>query len=1114
MASPLDELNSTPEQQKPVNSASPLDELNAQPKQVHQPVSPLDELNGDYRPVTQAAASAISTASEGVKQLDQAAQKVPGLGSIYQAGKAPVSTILDYLQKPLNFVSARAITVLDSTVSPGIADRFNKDREWFPETGFHDIINYYTPDNQAVYDYMKKNGYGPITSDAVAAAWTTARIGVGMAADFYGDPLIAGQVKFLTRTQAAEDAYKVGQYIGDKNLVEATIPIAKKQVAIPLESAKQTASKVKNAIVSGIEKIPGGEYATSAGSKAIDVVEGMIQAFNPDTGVFDVDLARTAHSAVQRADVVKDHKFVLAGKSYGFSEGENSLLNHVIENTDNSITREALISEIEKAAPELKIQMAQGRSHDLADAALIIKSENAADLADRTASGLREADQATGLIEGYLAHRVTPEARKYIEKQKLKSRGFLTAKDAEMAGAITESELESVLKNSMASNVSDFDPGRKQRTIRTTVDRANEIMREKTGVSKWFVDDPFIATAIKRSETRKAIRDTQLLESISQYGKPEGELVRKGVKYFDKFGIEYEKVPHQYLEKNGILLPKSISAKISYDILPRSGRLSNINAFLDSYNRVFRTTALLKPDYYFENWIDNILKNVVTGVKMDDYVDSYRVLFGSGSEMVPVGKNGTMTVGTLRKMAEDFNINTGGHFSEGIDKVLYTGKKIMSEYTLSQKVGAGLLKAKNIAAKALSGIHGIGERGENFSRMAMFINRVKQGYSPMMAAREVEKFLFDFKRTTPAMDAVRRFYNPFIQAAMKTAFIAPELIGRSPGKISFYENTVMEVIKDAMRDPVSQFAVQQLYPDYYRLHDRIAGPLLPGNHWLAALAGYGDNKDQQLPLAIALGLPGGMNILNQFLIYDSQVLRNASSGSPVWQSFMIMLTGEDPFTKKSYDISSQTADFAGRLNAATRKFVTGPVAFPNLEKFIQKKYQLGSNESIQYFDPAVVLALHGSLGKFGRVTNLDKEYMFKMMTMVKIEKELKSKLFSAAAKEFNGRTLDMYVGDKPLLKSVTDSLRITGESSRVFNSYVKNIQQIQENQIASEALSATIKPTPDQIAAQLYNVRETIKSLNRAYKTSVEEYIKNKNSEGLNDLMNKVEEESQKYKEQ
>lgn len=897
-------------------------------------------------------------------------------------------------------------------------------------------------------------------------------------------------------------------------LINGVEKLAKKGVFSP-DEAKQAIGRLK-ASINHLDAKETFKYLELWGEAGADVkLTELIKAsgFDGITHTGGIYIGSKQHKvwiALDKKQVIPAYDAEVYSKLKGIPENIGKSERQVFEH---------LVKNVEAAAKKAGVSLAPGRAEAIVDGALKIKKLNAEVIERRLLSKhISVEDLRTKMIENYLVHKIHPEAVAQLKRDK----GLHAT--AEMITNGMEKDLQRVIGR---STVSSFDPTKfKRKNVGTLLD-VNEKLRENGKVKDFFIRDPFIATALQSAETLKSLRDKALLETISKHGVrvlPEDEarikylkdqgyepinhplFEKKLIQIVDNSKWEQAKMviskaghdPKQYARANGIrkndfsktinvklsemLFPREIAQKISYDIIPGAGKFMNATAFMDYYNKVFRSTALFKPDYYLENWVDNILKNMTNGVKIEDWKDAAKILMAKDESHIINIAGKPMTIGQIRKELQTYDINSSTHFAESIDKVLFTGKKVAYEHSIVGKGKMGVDVAKDLVGKVFGGMHAVGTKGENYTRLAYYINQRRLGMDPKRAAFQVEKFLFDFSRTTAPMDITRRFYAPFIQAALKTARIAPELVGKNPALWNFYENNFLRVLEDNFNDPVTVLAVKQQLPDYFKLHDRVVGPLFPANHWVSILAGADPNSPIKNPIAIALGLPGGMAILNQFFVWNDQINRQNMS-APFLRSFTVLMTGKDPWTNKDLDMSRDVHSFTTNLNWATRTWVDSAIAMPMMKKYIMQKYGIGES---RFYDTDVVLAFHASVSKFGKVVNMDKEYQFKMFALTSAEKALKTALSRHASAEMLGKTGDIISYNKPLEKKIVNWYTAPRSSAEVFALF----QEASINaQMASVGMAATLKDSslkPEQIAALIKNIQSTRDQLNNAYKTTTQ----------------------------
>jgi hypothetical protein len=466
----------------------------------------------------------------------------------------------------------------------------------------------------------------------------------------------------------------------------------------------------------------------------------------------------------------------------------------------------------------------------------------------------------------------------------------------------------------------------------------------------------------------------------------------------------------------------------------------------------------------------------VQGVKLEDYLHVAQVSNGKGA--IEIGGR-SVPVSEIRRLVNQFGIDSGGQFKEGIKSWLDAGRKIESDRKMVRAAGG----VKGASEKAINILREGGERGENLTRRALFINRLKQGYSPAAAALEVEKYLFDFTRTSKPMDALRRFWDPFFQHAYKTLLITPEMMMKAPGKYNFLHNNLMQAVEAGINDPVSAEEVKMIIPPYRQIQDPVVGPILTGNSWLRRIFENKTAIDNPGQLggktAMLLKMPIGADILNRFAIWNDTLGKTGGLASPLMVSFGMVAFGRDPFSGKLLDPTTQSADMARRFNYAMNSALETMTTMPETMKFA--KQQLGIGDP-KYMTPNGVLLLHAALGKFVTVTNLDKEYFFRMLSFNKARGELQKALVSTAANEMAGKTADLQVSDQPYLKKIKDFVNASEGSAYLYNKMLQNNRDATAMRDAGAGLSGQMSTS--DIVKHIKDLDKHIEALGQQYEAT------------------------------
>lgn len=1073
------------------------------------------------------------------KSLDE---QVPFFPDSLHIQHSPVGQMMSLLSAPLRTETAALVKGLD-VFSPGIQKKLNPDGSVIPDIAMNDVINYYgdkffgTPQN--VQDWVSTHTNSPLTGKATKALYWTARTGLGMAANVYADPLMLARLGVYNYTPEGLEAYKAGQSVGPegRQAISMQLPLDRRRgiPAAPIvDAAQQAVTKARGVA----EKIPGAKQSIAAVQGVVQGAGQLLRSLHPFTGNDQLDLARSAHKAIMRGDETYQSAFANTTNGLNLSDSELNVVNSLMESTPNlrpSFATDKMVKDypkygaseaeiramikqrVQKEADRLGIRLDPGKAEAIEEGVVATKKYNNRTLERQVEFGhIDSKDAHKHVIENYLTHKLSPEAEAFRKSH---------PNNPELVSSFVEAqETQKLVRAVKGKTLMAYNPNQRARQIRNTLEEANAIMREKTGVTNWFQTNPFVAAMERNALSLKHARDKKLLDTISQYGyQPQNaaekrRLMEAGWKpilhpefdgkqviikkfndeaYREAKGMAPDHVNQKQFTKtvkmnyHDVLFPGEVAEKISYDIIPRAmGTMTNINAYMDTYNRVFRTTTLLKPDYYLTNWTGNIVKNVVNGVKMEDWVDAANALLGKEGTtftMIENGKRVEKPISELRALIDKWNVRSS-HFNEDLEPSLYAAKKVTRESPGTFSREQGLEKVKQL----MTTMNKVGARGENFTRIAMFVNRIKEGYTPERAAFEVEKFLFDFGRTTHNLDVTRRWMAPFIQHAIKTAAVAPELIGKAPGVWNAWHNSIPHTLQAAFNDPIQASAIAKIMPSYFKNQDRIAGPLFTGNVWLAANAQVDQDKQGgKQTFVTTLGLPGGMEIMNQFgFFFDSDIARQDTM-APVLRSIAILFAGKDPYDGKDIDV---TKDFqpVKRLNWAVRQFVLGAVNFPAVSKIAAVKFGLKDST---YYEGASIALWNSMMGRFGKITNLDREFQFRIMHFAANEKALRSALASQIIKENTGRTADITLAKYPdLIRNQVGDFQNPDNSAGLMNRLQLNHIEANETNLAKKILSNN-PPTAAEIANMIKNIQKSAHEANMTYQTSAKRYLEMANEQ-------------------
>ncbi|MDW7726999.1 MAG: hypothetical protein SCH70_07790 [Candidatus Methanoperedens sp.] len=369
---------------------------------------------------------------------------------------------------------------------------------------------------------------------------------------------------------------------------------------------------------------------------------------------------------------------------------------------------------------------------------------------DALHKSMAEEEMARGLLSyeigGYLRHALTPDARKFIEAGGKTKAGF--ALEREYKGPITS---------------------------------INKRFREESGVDfDLFVDDPFVALAVRGEEHARAVKTNDFMEQIRIiYGK--GKLTKADSKLAPPEGYELTQIP----ELKGVWVPTDIARIID----PAYKEASGIAKGYDKAMKVWKwQQTAIHPAYHVLNVIGGIFNAMVLGgTKPDSFIEGSKLVkqFRTGvpsaeTYTTPAGK--TYTANELIELA-------GEHGVLGSPGFMDIARTATEDIALMQKTGklADLERfVRSVDPSKMARLE------EDWMRTAMFFDRVvNKGEAPWTAARYTEKFLFEYHpagKTEWTKEVAQRAF-PFWTFYWNNLLLQMRTMATQPGKYGAFGKT-------------------------------------------------------------------------------------------------------------------------------------------------------------------------------------------------------------------------------------------------------------------------------------------------------------------------------------
>lgn len=191
-----------------------------------------------------------------------------------------------------------------------------------------------------------------------------------------------------------------------------------------------------------------------------------------------------------------------------------------------------------------------------------------------------------------------------------------------------------------------------QRKLEGTVQEANLAMYEKTGIEKFFIEDPYVATQLYMAKHARQM-ESHLLhkEIIDRYGRPTEAPPGLAPEIMKTGEIEYTLFEHSGRET---YLPTTVGKELKR-IQPKH------SWWTDTYDPALGTLKkswlAMWPGYYSRNIYGGVgWQNVLAGVELKDYERNLGVLYGDPDKMYDIPLYGKKTGAELKKLMDSHNV--------------------------------------------------------------------------------------------------------------------------------------------------------------------------------------------------------------------------------------------------------------------------------------------------------------------------------------------------------------------------------------------------------------------------------------------------------------------------
>lgn len=396
-----------------------------------------------------------------------------------------------------------------------------------------------------------------------------------------------------------------------------------------------------------------------------------------------------------------------------------------------------------------------------------INAANAAYLANERASGITISELISDV--NYLRHALTPEAKELIAMLDKGHGAFANSYDISVRfGA--QLQRDENLRNLTITQINELAQTGKLRLL-------------DNKKIKLFEDEPFMATFIRGSESRRAIRAAEMArDAASSFGQKlagtmEQPLTRANIPQgydvlSDRLALDMglRKVGPGGKVLEDVALPTEIAQMMErqYQKVITPAYLQPILRGYDSLQRIWKNTLLpIWPAYHARNMVSDLV--LMTGFGADEYGVGIPNAIKSIGEVTAglVGHGNDVDIGGQIMKWDEFkqlldhygmiDYTIGRDLDEGISRTYGLPRDLSGIQKFEEAVqmaGVGNLRPIDWAIRQ-------GQLRQNAMNSGYFLALLRDGHSPEIAALEVKKRLFDFQDLTDTERQILRRVFPF-----------------------------------------------------------------------------------------------------------------------------------------------------------------------------------------------------------------------------------------------------------------------------------------------------------------------------------------------------------------
>ncbi|NTW31064.1 MAG: hypothetical protein HGB12_00245 [Bacteroidetes bacterium] len=390
-------------------------------------------------------------------------------------------------------------------------------------------------------------------------------------------------------------------------------------------------------------------------------------------------------------------------------------------------------------------------------------------LAEKTNINNLSGDTVDMLTENvnYLTHVMTPEAKKIYLELDAKSRGktgeyfrsYISNPSYRQRGLQgSRAEIDKYIIGKKGDKLTPFaqDVMKDAEELKASgdlvgykdkVDFANKInelgSRLRQSGGRFFDSDVDKLLAVRAARSARTIQQAVFYDEIKQFGFDTG--FRDGIK-LEKPRVNIAGLSDKYFHPD---IARAIER--FYDFTGDDRGVKKIFNLMRQFQTFWKSTTLAFPATVLRNILGNIMNSFLVVDNPAKFIDSFKdaVLATKGKSYNIITKSGkNVGIQTVLKEAEQ----------HGIMGTTLVTTDVMREIEKTQNTKGVIEQGLRTAAKTINQaipFSKMNEAAESYSKLALFIDRVKSGKSYDEAADEVYKVLFDYGDLTSTDQAIK-----------------------------------------------------------------------------------------------------------------------------------------------------------------------------------------------------------------------------------------------------------------------------------------------------------------------------------------------------------------------